>query len=360
MGDSSSWLRSRLLVAIGLTAAACGGGKSGSDDSCEDTGRTTTIDLSELTDTGDSGTVDSCPTEKEPDLLELIEATDSVDCRIENLQLVDETEQTCTYEYECYSCCGYGRPFIDATGRPVTAEAIAAAGWDKGSLRPSMRALTQAERAAVARYWTWNARAEHSSVAGFHRFALDLLAHGAPPELIARAQRAASQELQHTIDCFTLASAYAGEPIGPDRMSFRSSAPIATSLAQLAAWTARDGAVGETLAAYLAERALARTTDGSVRAVLTRIVADETEHAELAWATLRWAIEVGGDQVRTAVAAVFETVRDPRAHPTEWTSSLAAHGVPSPDDEEADAATAIRHVVLPVARALLTATSAAA
>jgi hypothetical protein len=343
---------------VGLTG--CSTGKSGSDDSCEDTGRTATIDLSELTDTGNSDTLDSCPTEKGPGLIDLLEAGEDVDCHIENLQLVEETEQTCTYEYECYSCCGYGRPFLDASGRPVTAEAIQSAGWDDGTLRPSMVALTRAERAAVARYWTWNARAEHSSVAGFHRFALDLLAHGAPPELIARAQRAASQELQHALDCFTLASAYTGEHVRPDRMDLGSSAPIATSLAQLAAWTARDGAVGETLAAYLAERALARTGDEAVRAVLTRIVRDETEHAELAWATLRWAIEVGGDDVRLAIAAVFETIRNPKAHPAEWTPCLAAHGVPSPDDEEADAQTAIARVVLPVARALLTATSAAA
>jgi hypothetical protein len=313
-----------------------------------------------LSDSGDSGTVDACPTEKGPGLIELLEADEDVSCTIENLELVDQTDQSCTYEYDCVTCCGYGRPFLDAAGRPVTAEAIHSRGWDQGALRPRTAALTPEERAAVARYWTWNARAEHSSVAGFHRFALDLLAHGAPLELIARAQRAASQELQHAIDCFTLASSYAGEPIGPDRMDFGPTAPIATTLAQLAAWTARDGAIGETLAAFLAERALARTTDDAVRAVLTRIVRDETEHAELAWATLRWAIEVGGDDVRHAVAAVFDGIGKPKPHAVPWTPSLFAHGVPSPDHEKADAETALARVVLPVARALFTATGIAA
>jgi hypothetical protein len=94
--------------------------------------------------------------------------------------------------------------------------------------------------------------------------------------------------------------------------------------------------------------------------VLTTIIRDETEHAELAWATLRWAIEVGGDEVRGALGVVFESTQEPNAHPTEWTPSLSAHGVPSRDDEEADARMAIARVVVPVARALLTATSAAA
>ena len=130
-------------------------------------------------------------------------------------------------------------------------------------------------------------------------------------------------------------------------------AVIATSLAQLAAWTARDGALGETLAAYLAERALAETTDPAVRAVLDRIVRDETGHAELAWATIRWAIDRGGVEVREAVRAVFDEIGEPKAHTGAWSPHFVRHGVPSPELEKRAADHCIAQVILPVAEALL-------
>src|SRR6185436_2080767 len=143
-------------------------------------------------------------------------------------------------------------------GAPVESGTKPSDEWIRDRRSPTA-SLTPDERRRVGEYWLANARAEHSSVAGFHRFALDLLAHGAPPELVERAQRAASQELRHAIDAFTLASAYLGEPIGPEPMNLGARAPIASSLAELAAWTVRDGAIGETMAAHLATAALAET-----------------------------------------------------------------------------------------------------
>ncbi|MFT5585200.1 MAG: hypothetical protein ACI9VR_002788, partial [Cognaticolwellia sp.] len=42
-----------------------------------------------------------------------------------------------------------------------------------------------------------------------------------------------------------------------------------------------------------------------VRAILTRIVAEESAHAELAWATLRWCVDQGGQEVLDALAPIF-------------------------------------------------------
>ena len=78
MDDSSFRLRSRLLVVVGITAAGCSGGKSSDDSGCNPA-RTTTIDLSELSDTGNSGTVDACPTEEGPGLIEILEADEDVE-----------------------------------------------------------------------------------------------------------------------------------------------------------------------------------------------------------------------------------------------------------------------------------------
>jgi len=114
-------------------------------------------------------------------------------------------------------------------------------------------------------------------------------------------------------------------------------APIASSLAELAAWPLRDGAIDETLAAWLADRALAHATDPVVRAVLQTIVRDETEHAELAWATVQWALETGGDEVHHALRAVLDGRVPPAARDVPWTAGLAAHGLPDPAEEQARA-----------------------
>lgn len=358
-------LRHRLLVTLGLVAPTLPGCYP-FFQKCDPLEYTETVSLSALagdtaSDTGpDSGadTGSEVPTVCPTDLVEIdaLLNANGLYCNVEEATLVEQVGDQCTYDYTCFSCCGYGRPYLDERGAPVKADTAPTAAWATGPDRPDPSALSDEARRLIGAYWRKNATAEHSSVAGFHRFALDLLTHGAPPELVARAQRAAAQELRHAVDCFTLASAYLGEPVGPAPMALGASAPIASSLAELAAWTARDGAIGETLAAFLAEQALAETTEPAVRRVLERIVADETEHAALAWATLRWAIEVGGDEVRAAVSRVFAGLIQPRSEPMDWSPALGAHGVPRPEDEEAHAAVAVSRVILPVARALLAST----
>ncbi len=352
--DPAAALRARILLGLGLgltTAPGCW-----LFVPCEGFETTSTVNLdavfSDTADTAqDSGTApDDCPTD-EDGAEALLQAAGEY-CN-DDIRLVEQSGRDCTYVSVCPpGCCGYGRPYLDDAGIPVKAETVAGPGWDHGE-KPEAGALTTAERAALGACWLQNARAEHSSVAGFHRFALDLLANGAPAALLARAQRAAAQELRHAIDCFSLASTYLGEPVGPAPMDMGGRATIATSLAQLAAWTARDGAIGETIAAYLAEQALADTTDPAVRAVLNDIVRDETEHAELAWATIQWAIDAGGDEVREAVRAAFADLRAPGPRVGAWTPPLARHGVPSPLREQSDAATCIADVILPVAEAML-------
>jgi hypothetical protein len=142
-------------------------------------------------------------------------------------------------------------------------------------------------------------------------------------------------------------------------MQLGSQAPIARDLAELATWTARDGAIGETMAAWLAGQALEGSADPAVRAVLERIVRDETEHAELAWATLRWALAQGGAPVQAAIEAVFASLGAPRGRAEPWQARLAACGVPDPVQEIADAAACISAVIRPVSIALLRATPSA-
>jgi hypothetical protein len=71
------------------------------------------------------------------------------------------------------------------------------------------------ERATQAEHWTKLGQMEHASIAAFARLQLQLLALGAPPDLVQACNQALIDETAHTRLCFGLASAYAGRGIGP-------------------------------------------------------------------------------------------------------------------------------------------------
>jgi hypothetical protein len=248
--------------------------------------------------------------------------------------------------------CGcYGRPLVVAE-QVVAAAPARRADWGAAGPRPVTSGLDADQRERLAAYWLDNARAEHSSVAGFARLVLDLLAVGAPAALVDRAQVAGADELRHARACYALAGAYAGVAWGP--AGLRSAPiPLTGDLVALAVATAREGCVGETIAAHLAAELAARATDPAVRRVLTDIAREEADHAELSWAILSWALRVGGDPVRAAVAAVFADPPTLPADDTPADPALAAHGLVGAEEKARICEEGWREVVASVAGALL-------
>jgi hypothetical protein len=163
--------------------------------------------------------------------------------------------------------------------------------------------LPERTRERLAAEWLQDARDEHASIAAFARLSLDLLALGAPPELLARTHQAAQDEVEHARACFTLASRYRGEALDPGIFPEASVPPApgrATRidrLRRLAQESLEDGCFGEGTAAAVAARAAQGAQDPVVREVLTKIAKDESRHAELGWAVLAWCIEKGGAKV---------------------------------------------------------------
>ena len=90
--------------------------------------------------------------------------------------------------------------------------------------------------------------------------------------------------------------------------------------------------------------------DPAVRAALATIVEDETRHAELAWRTLVWLLQEGGDAVRIAAREAFA---QPLSSLADSTWECAAHGRPPAAEIEKALAEAHRLVVKPVAEGLL-------
>jgi hypothetical protein len=254
---------------------------------------------------------------------------------------------------------GTGRPFL-VGDRAIAAEArrSAARGWAAAPLVPDVSALSREDRAALAEAWANDGRMEHASIASFSRFALELMAAGAPADLVEGAHRAALDEIEHARLCFGLASAYAGEAIAPGAFPFGGSVEVRESLPAIAAAIVREGCVGETLAALAAAEQRELATDPAVRAALQVIAEDEGAHAELAWRAVAWAIAEGGESVRRVVAEAFAEAERGALAADEMIAersneALAAHGRPGAAAMRAVSARGLAEVVLPAARALL-------
>lgn len=264
-----------------------------------------------------------------------------------------ENEQCCYFVIKEYQCGSSGRPYLVGGRAQTAAVGRAGIGWlADEALLPEVAGLTTSERAELAEAWARDGLLEHASVASFGRFALELLAVGAPAGLVADAHRAALDEVNHAKLCLGLASAYAGEAIVPGPFDFGRGVAIDTALGGLAARTFLEGCVGETLAAVQAAEQLAVAEDPAVRAVLQTIAEDEARHAELAWRTVAWALKSGGDEVRSALREALGQV-SVGASGGRADATLRAHGVLDSAAVRASVERTLRDVVMPCARGLL-------
>ncbi len=234
-------------------------------------------------------------------------------------------DDTCCYHW--FEYCS-GRPLLDG-GESIVAQPRSGAVWLDAEVEPEVDGLPHEARIALARAWLDDALREHASIASFARATMELMAHAAPPELVSACMQAGIEEVDHARRCLALASAYADRPIAPGPLP--ALPPRDQGLAQLAVETFLEGCVGETVAALVAERALAQATDEAVRGTLRVIVDDESRHAALAWRTVAWALGQGGVEVRHAMASMLEhpPVVEPGDEPPSGPAvrqALRAHG----------------------------------
>lgn len=216
-------------------------------------------------------------------------------------------------------CCG--RPFVLA-GQVITAPAVCRDDWLSSRL-DSFDTCELAEAwgpapalAALAVSWQAAALAEHASVASFARFTLQLLALGAPSELVLGAQQAALDEIDHAQRCFAIASRLGGQRVGPGPLA-QAGASLATDMAEVVVATIHEGCVGETLAAALASEQARVAVDPEVRASLLKIAEDEARHAELAWRFVAWALQGAEPRVRRLAHAAFSQALERTQRPPE-------------------------------------------
>jgi hypothetical protein len=240
-----------------------------------------------------------------------------------------------------------GRPFlVDGVAR--LASIAEGRGWEGGGLDTSSWAPTSAERAALVEHFEMWSLAEHASVASFARFALQLMALGAPSDLVARAVDAAADEVRHARFGFGVASMLAERPIGPGNIDMENAVGGVT-LEEALRLAVREGMIGETLAALEAHVAAAMAEPPELKMELGVIAEEESRHAELAYAFGAWAL---GRSSRLA-RVVEDEVAAWRAPPPPRRPGLERWGILDGPARQRIHRRGLEHVVRPLVMQLV-------
>jgi hypothetical protein len=215
--------------------------------------------------------------------------------------------------------------------------------------------LTPAERARLAATWMRRSEAEYLAISTFSVLAIDLVAAMAPADVISLCLRAGIDEIRHAEMCVRMAQIYSGEQkLPPPGMSSLPDDPERPKLHQALANTMLVSCVSETYATTVLSATRDLTVDPTAQAVLTSIYSDEVMHARLGWSYLRYAIELGGQGVIDAAAAMLPRALRGVANVVERerpigdvTPAVRDHGLMTPAEERVIFSTCVREVLVP-------------
>ena len=187
-------------------------------------------------------------------------------------------------------------------GRRLGARRASVAGlpWAEIGVGASPEAL------AAARWvWTQSAFSEYASAASFAEISSALLAAGAPLDLTASAGDFVVDEIFHAELSAQVAMALGGAvPLEVDLERLVRPATGEGSLLQAAELLVRTSCVGEALTVPLLTLARRQSPYRAIRAVLARIIRDESQHAQIGPWFLDWAGERLSPDDRAHLGAV--------------------------------------------------------
>lgn len=247
----------------------------------------------------------------------------------------------CRSDADCDEACGLGwdgdvfacQEANCTPGRPLRVEGVArtapvAAGSAWLAHQAPVIPADDEDRRTLARHWSLIGALEHASIGSFARFSLELMALGAPPDLLIAAQQALADEVEHARLAFGLASAYAGRALGPGPLDL-SGVELLSDPEQILTGLIEDACVNETLAAAEARFAAEGCADPVVRRALLQIASDEARHAALGWRTLRWLLTTRPELRASADQALQRTIAAVSDRSPSDGSDLATLGKPT-------------------------------
>ena len=158
----------------------------------------------------------------------------------------------------------------------------------------------------AARHWQDMAQEEYESIAAFSEVALDLMAAGAPVELVTRCHEAALEEARHTRTCLDVALRVNGRAarIGMTprlRVARRRPRWRGALLARLAVESYVDGWVGEASSARVLAQLAREARDSEIGNALRHLAREEMGHARLGEDIVRWCASEGDPLVEYAL-----------------------------------------------------------
>ena len=209
-------------------------------------------------------------------------------------------------------------------GEARVAAVTSRAGW-ADPLSIEAAPLSTTERALVTDHYLAVALAEHASVAAFARFALQLLAVGAPAEFVDECTRAMGDETRHARFAFGVVQSLSGSPVAPAELVTtdaallgEAAAPAGTAdlLQQVVRLAIREGAIGESLASVELSLSAELASPPALAAGLRRLAEDEARHALLAFRFVTWAL--------LQDASLGEVIDEELARPSPSNEDVAA------------------------------------
>ena len=157
--------------------------------------------------------------------------------------------------------------------------------WDEAAAGATAESLEPARLV-----WTQSAFSEIASAAAFAQIASALLAAGAPIDLVAACGDFVGDEIVHAELSARVANALGGAvALDVDLAKLARPAGAGSPLLRAAELVVRSCCVGEALTVPILKRAREDAGSPVIEAVLSRVLVDESAHAELGWWFLDWA-----------------------------------------------------------------------
>lgn len=216
----------------------------------------------------------------------------------------------------------------------------------------SVDALSDAERAELARVWLARSATEHRVATSFELIRGSLAALRADSALITLADRAVDDEHRHAEICRYTASCFAARELelpAPLPFSHPKHERAAEDLRH-ALWVVGQCCFNETLASGFLETATAAATGPMAHRALKELLSDEIDHARLGWAFLaglepRLRSAIGPWLPALAKANLRMWRESPRDYPA--TLDFVAQGAPSGELIESALMAALRDLIVP-------------
>ncbi len=152
--------------------------------------------------------------------------------------------------------------------------------------------------------WTRSAFSEYASGAAFAQIASHLLAAHAPIDLIAAAGDFVGDEMFHAELASRVAMALGGAlPLEVNYEKLARPPEGEGALLRAAELVVRSCCVGESLTVPMLKQSRRAAGSRTIEAVISRILRDEAQHAELGWWFLDWADLTDKDRAYLAIVA---------------------------------------------------------